>query len=142
MKRIAVTTENGEIYQHFGKTQCFTLYTIEDGKVADKKLLDTSDSGHSALAGVLKQAGAELLICGGIGAGARLALEEAGIRLYPGAAGSADEAVHAFLAGTLQYQPDLVCSHHRDAPPRVCGSHTCSAACYHERQEKACHEPN
>ena len=72
----------------------------------------------------------------------RLAPEEAGIRLYPGAAGSADEAVHAFLAGTLQYQPDLVCSHHRDAPPRVCGSHTCSAACYHERQEKACHEPN
>ena len=70
MKRIAVTTENGEIYQHFGKTQCFTLYTIEDGKVADKKLLDTSDSGHSALAGVLKQAGAELLICGGIGQGA------------------------------------------------------------------------
>ena len=82
------------------------------------------------------------LICGGIGAGARLALEKVGIRLYPGAAGSADEAVHAFLAGTLQYQPDLVCSHHKDTPPRVCGSHTCSAACYHEQQEEPCNEPN
>jgi len=82
------------------------------------------------------------LICGGIGAGARLALEEAGIRLYPGAAGSADEAVRAFLAGTLSYQPDLVCSHHKDTPPRVCGSHTCSAACYHEKTEEIRNEPN
>ena len=112
MKRIAVTTENGEIYQHFGKTQCFTLYTIEDGKVADKKLLDTSDSGHSALAGVLKQAGAELLICGGIGQGARDALSEAGIQLLAGASGSVDAAVEAYLAGNLMDNPAGQCDHH------------------------------
>ena len=112
MKRIAVTTENGEIYHHFGKTQCFTLYTIEDGKVADKKLLDTSDSGHSALAGVLKQAGAELLICGGIGQGARDALSEAGIQLIAGASGSVDAAVEAYLAGNLMDNPAGQCDHH------------------------------
>ena len=99
MKKIAVTTENGEIYQHFGKTQCFTLYTIEDGKVADKKLLDTSDSGHSALAGVLKQAGAD-------------ALSEAGIQLIAGASGSVDAAVEAYLAGNLTDNPAGQCDHH------------------------------
>ena len=118
--RLAVPFDHGEIYGHFGRTAQFKLYDLTDGRIVSTAIVDTMGNGH----------------------GARLALEEAGIRLYPGAAGSADEAVHAFLAGTLQYQPDLVCSHHRDAPPRVCGSHTCSAACYHERQEKACHEPN
>ena len=101
-------------------------------------LADPTEKG----AGLLANGGVDTLICGGIGAGARLALEEAGIRLYPGAAGSADEAVRAFLAGTLSYQPDLVCSHHKDTPPRVCGSHTCSAACYHEKTEEIRNEPN
>ena len=140
--RIAVPYENGNIFQHFGRSEAFKFYDVADGAVTVAAVVSTNGSGHGALAGFLAANHADVVICGGIGAGARLALEEAGIRLYPGAAGSADEAVHAFLAGTLQYQPDLVCSHHRDAPPRVCGSHTCSAACYHERQEKACHEPN
>ncbi|MFR5762704.1 MAG: hypothetical protein ACLUFI_15015 [Oscillospiraceae bacterium] len=40
------------------------------------------------------------------------------------------------MAGALHYQPDYVCGHHKDEPPRVCGSHTCSAACYHETSEE------
>ena len=139
--RLAVPFDHGEIYGHFGRTAQFKLYDLTDGRIASE-VVDTNGSGHGALAGFLMQHGVNTLICGGIGAGARLALEEAGIRLYPGAAGSADEAVHAFLAGTLQYQPDLVCSHHKDTPPRVCGSHTCSAACYHEKTEEIRNEPN
>ena len=53
-----------------------------------------------------------LPICGGIGAGARQALAQAGIRLFPGVQGPADEAVQALLAGTLAYDPDTVCAHH------------------------------
>ena len=140
--RIAVPYENGNIFQHFGRSEAFKFYDVADGAVTAAAVVSTNGSGHGALAGFLVANHADVVICGGIGAGARLALEEAGIRLYPGAAGSADEAVHAFLAGTLQYQPDLVCSHHKDTPPRVCGSHTCSAACYHEQQEEPCHEPN
>ena len=140
--RVATTYDNGNIFMHFGRSEQFKIYDIQDGKVLNEQVVGTGGTGHGALAGLLANGGVDTLICGGIGAGARLALEEAGIRLYPGAAGSADEAVHAFLAGTLQYQPDLVCSHHKDTPPRVCGSHTCSAACYHEQQEEPCHEPN
>ena len=126
--RLAVPFDHGEIYGHFGRTAQFKLYDLTDGRIVSTAIVDTMGPGPGAPPGLPPAYAVDALICG--------------IRLYPGAAGSADEAVHAFLAGTLQYQPDLVCSHHRDAPPRVCGSHTCSAACYHERQEKACHEPH
>ena len=134
--RIAVTYENGNIFQHFGHTERFKVYDVEDGEVKLKTVVNTDGSGHGALADILKKIEVGTLICGGIGAGARLALAEAGIRLYPGAEGGADDAVRALLAGALHYQPDYVCGHHKDEPPRVCGSHTCSAACYHETSEE------
>ena len=140
--RVAVPFDHGEIYGHFGRAAQFKLYDLTDGRIVSSAVVDTMGSGHGALAGFLKAYAVDTLICGGIGAGARLALEEAGIRLCPGAAGRADDAVRAFLDGTLCFRPEFVCEQHKDAPPRVCGSHTCSAACYHEKQEKICHEPN
>ena len=66
--------------------------------------------------------GADVLICGGIGGGARNALGEAGIRLYPGASGDADLQVEAFLKGSLSYDPDTVCAHHHQEG-QGCGHH-------------------
>lgn len=110
--KIAVTFEEGKIFQHFGHTEQFMLYEAEDGEIKNRTLLDTNGNGHGALAGFLAQNGAEVLICGGIGGGAQMALREAGIRLFGGVSGSADEAVKAFLAGTLGYDPDVHCDHH------------------------------
>lgn len=110
--RIAVTYENGEIFQHFGHTQKFKLYDVEDGRVVDSQVVDTNGQGHGALGGFLAQAGADVLICGGIGGGAQTALAEAGIKLFGGASGNADEAVQAYLSGDLNYDPDVHCSHH------------------------------
>ena len=95
--RIAVTYENGEIFQHFGHTEQFKVYEVADGKVTNSMVLPTNGSGHGALAGFLQQAGVSALICGGIGGGARTALAEAGIVLYPGVSGNADAAVEALL---------------------------------------------
>ena len=134
--RLAVPFDHGQIYGHFGRTAQFRLYDVTDGRIVSSAIVDTMGSGHGALTGFLKAYAVDALICGGIGAGARLALTEAGIRLYPGAEGDADEAVRAFLAGTLRCRPDFVCGHHKQEPPRVCGSHTCSAACYHEASEE------
>ena len=135
--KVAVTYDEEEmIFQHFGHTERFKLYDIENGEIVSSEVVDTAGTGHEALAEFLAKRGVQTLICGGIGAGARLALAEAGIRLYPGAEGGADDAVRALLAGALHYQPDYVCGHHKDEPPRVCGSHTCSAACYHETSEE------
>ena len=95
--RLAVPFDHGEIYGHFGRTAQFKLYDLTDGRIVSTAIVDTMGNGHGALTGFLKAYAVDALICGGIGAGARLALEEAGIRLYPGAAGSADEAVRAFF---------------------------------------------
>ena len=120
--RIAVTYENGEIFQHFGHTEQFKVYEVADGKVTNSMVLPTNGSGHGALAGFLQQAGVSALICGGIGGGARTALAEAGIVLYPGVSGNADAAVEALAAGNLAYNPDTVCSHHHE-DGHDCGHH-------------------
>lgn len=125
--RIAVTYENGKIFQHFGHTEQFKVYDIEDGKVISSEIVDTNGSGHGALAGVLNALNVDALICGGIGGGARNALDAAGIQLYGGAAGEADSAVEALLAGKLEFDPDVQCSHHGEHHHEGgnCGSHGC-----------------
>lgn len=128
--RIAVTYENGEIFQHFGHTEAFKLYDVEDGKIAGEQIVPTNGSGHGALAGFLNAVKADALICGGIGMGAQIALADAGIRLYAGVQGSADEAAKALAEGTLQYDPDARCDHHEhhdgDCGHDHCGEHHCA----------------
>ena len=124
--KIAVTYENGNIFQHFGHTECFKLYDVEDGKIVASEVLDTNGTGHGALAILLGEHQVDALICGGIGGGAQMALSDAGIKLYGGVTGDADAAVKALLDGTLAYNPNVMCSHHGDG-------HSCGAghSCHH-----------
>ena len=110
--RIAVTYENGNIYQHFGHTEQFKLYDVENGTIVDTQIVGSNGSGHGMLAGFLKQVQVDVLICGGIGMGAQMALAEAEIKLYAGVQGSADDAAKALVAGTLDYDPEARCDHH------------------------------
>ncbi len=110
--KIAVTYENGNVFPHFGHTEQFKVYEVRDGKVAASQVVATEGSGHGALAEMLSSLKVGTLICGGIGAGAQTALAEAGIRLYGGVSGSADEAVDQLLAGNLVFDPDVHCDHH------------------------------
>lgn len=110
--RIAVTFENGNVFQHFGHTEQFKIYDVENGQITKEQVADTNGSGHGALAGFLTELGVDTLICGGIGMGAKNALAEAGIQLYGGVTGDADEAVKALIEGNLTYNPDIQCSHH------------------------------
>lgn len=122
--KIAVTYENGNIFGHFGHTQQFKLYDVQDGKVVASRVVDTMGSGHGALAGFLAAQGVDTLICGGIGGGAQVALANAGIRLYGGVAGSADAAVQALLDGNLAFDPDVHCDHHdHHGEGHSCGGH-------------------
>ncbi|MCD8343822.1 MAG: DNA-binding protein, partial [Oscillospiraceae bacterium] len=131
--RIAVTYENGQIFQHFGHTQQFKLYDVEDGKVVASEVVGTNGQGHGALAEVLNALKADALICGGIGAGAIAALDAAGVKLYGGASGSADAAVEALLAGELNYSPDVQCSHHGAHHGGECGNRGEDRDCRHGR---------
>ena len=110
--KIAVTYENGQIFQHFGHTEQFKIYEIEDNTIISSEVIDTNGQGHGALVGLLTVIGADILICGGIGGSAQMSLAEAGIKLYGGVSGSCDAAVEAFLAHNLGYNPNVKCDHH------------------------------
>ena len=123
--RIAVTYEQGMIGQHFGRTEQFKIYDIADGKVQAVQIIDTNGTGHSALAGFLRAAEVRTLICGGIGMGARMALEELGIELLPGVSGNADAVVKEYISGDLSFDPNTVCHHHEHEHEEghECGHH-------------------
>ncbi|MCR4689348.1 MAG: DUF134 domain-containing protein [Saccharofermentans sp.] len=122
--RIAVTYEDGNIFQHFGHTEQFKIYNVEEGKIVSSQIVDTNGSGHGALAGFLKAAEVDALICGGIGMGAQMALAEAGIQLFGGVQGNADAAAKALAEGNLTYDPNAKCDHH-DHHEGGCGEHDC-----------------
>ena len=124
--KIAVTYENGEIFQHFGHTEAFKIYDIADGKVVSAEVVDTNGSGHGALAGFLVAHGVDTLICGGIGGGARMHLPAD--LVFWRVSGNADEAVNALLAGNLGYDPDVHCDHHdHHGEGHSCGDHAVEA---------------
>ena len=123
MKKIAVTYENGQVFQHFGHTEKFKVYSVADGAVKSAAILSAGGSGHGALAGLLADSGVDTLICGGIGGGARAALAQAGIQLYGGVSGDADQAVADLLSGKLAYDPAAECRHHDEHHGHDCGGH-------------------
>ena len=129
--KIAVTYADGMIFQHFGHTQQFKVYEIENGSIVSSQVVDTNGSGHGALAGVLSALNADVLICGGIGGGAQMALQQAGIALYGGCSGDADAAVADLLAGTLRFNPNVRCNHHdHHGEGHSCGEHHCGGNCH------------
>lgn len=133
--RIAVTYDNGQIFQHFGRTEYFKLYDVENGNIVSSEVKSTNGQGHGALAGILLGENVDVLICGGIGGGAQAALAEAGIKLYGGVSGDADVAVEALLGNNLAYNENVQCNHHGDHHHEGgcgdhhhedgCGSHGC-----------------
>lgn len=127
--KIAVTYENGNIFQHFGHTENFKIYEVENNKVLNSVVAPTNGQGHGALAGFLKEKGVDLLICGGIGGGAINALGSANIQVLPGANGDADKAVEAYLSGSLEYNPNTRCDHHDHEHGE---DHECHCGNHHE----------
>ena len=131
--KIAATYDNGNIFQHFGKTEFFKVYEVEDNKVISSEVISSNGTGHGALAGLLADQGISVLICGGIGGGAQTALAAAGINLFGGVSGDADKAVEAFINETLEYNPDVKCSHHEHnhGEGHTCGEHGCGSHSCH-----------
>ena len=123
--KIAVTYADEQIFQHFGHTPAFKVYEVRAGEIVNEEIVPTGSSGHGALATMLAQQEVNLLICGGIGGGARMALAEAGIVVMGGVMGDADDAVDAFLTGNLRFDPDATCSHHDHGEGHTCGDHGC-----------------
>lgn len=128
--KIAVPYDNGQIFQHFGRTEAFKLYTVQDGAVTQSQVVETGGTGHGALAGLLARLGVDTLLCGGAGAGAIQALSAQGIRVCGGVQGSADEAVKRLLDGTLSFDARATCDHHdHHEHGQACGHGGCGHGC-------------
>ena len=121
---VAVTYENGQIGQHFGHTEYFKMFSIENGVIEKSGVISTMGNGHGALAGFLTGVGCDVLICGGIGPGAVEALSETGIQVYAGYMGDPDAAVNALISGELEMNSQPTCDHHHEGG-HDCGSHSC-----------------
>ncbi len=122
--RIAVTYEDGQVFQHFGHTENFKIYEVEGKEIKSAEVYGSNGAGHGALAGMLFHSGVDVLICGGLGGGALNALTEAGIQVIAGASGDVDEAVNAYLAGNL-VSTGANCHHHDHEEGHSCGEHGC-----------------
>ncbi len=125
--KVAITYENESVFQHFGHTEKVKVYTIEDNNIVSSEVISTEGNGHSDLVNFLKKLGIDVLICGGIGKGAKDALKEAGIELYGGVSGNVDLAITDFINGTLKYNENVECSHHKDENHNCSDEHTCKS---------------
>ena len=134
--RIAVTYDNGQVFQHFGHTEQFKIYEVEDGKVVSSEVIGSDGQGHGALAGLLSNNSIDVLICGGIGGGAQAALSQNGIELCAGASGDVDAAVDAYLKGEL-VNSGVNCNHHGEG--HTCGDHEEGHSCGEHSGCGGCH---
>ena len=129
---IAVTCAGNEVFQHFGHTPSFAVFTAENKTITDEKIIDCGESGHGALASLLAAEKVDVLICGGIGAGAINALKAANIKVIGGASGNVRQAAENYLAGSLKVRLNFFCNHHHDhGEGHDCASHKCGGNCSH-----------
>ena len=112
--KIAITydKETGNVFQHFGKTQFFKIYQIQDGKIVSSEVIDNGGNGHHELPPYLKALGIETLILGNRGQGAIDAIAASGLKEMPGITGNADNAAELFAKGELKPSFTAKCSHH------------------------------
>ncbi len=132
--RIAVTYDNGEVFQHFGHTEQFKVYEVEGEKVVSSEVMGSNGSGHGALAGLLAGNDIDVLLCGGIGGGAMAALEENNITVIAGTSGNTDEVVEAYLRGELE-SSGVNCDHHGEG--HTCGDHEDGGHCGHHEEHES-----
>ena len=146
--RIAVTYENGHIFQHFGRTEQFKVYDVQEGRIIASEIIGSNGIGHGALAGLLADKAVEVLICGGLGGGALNALTNAGITVVAGAEGDADQAVESYLGGELvssgancdhhHHGEGHECGHHSEGQEGGCGEEGCGEGCCGDGEEGGC----
>ncbi len=126
---IAVTHENGNVGKHFGHAKEFKLYEIEDREIKDQAVVSNyGQGGHEAACMLMDDYNVAVVICDNIGQSAVDGLQELSISVIPSVEGTCDDAVEAFLNGSLIIQAQggcASCSAHEDGTS-CCGS---SAGC-------------
>lgn len=100
--KIAIATEGNRVSQHFGRSEYFTVFEVEDQAVNNKQLLPTEGNQHGALPDFLASLGVAAVISGGMGGGAMQKLTQKSIAVYTGVHGSIDDAIHQYINNELK----------------------------------------
>ena len=133
ISKIAVTTdEDNNVFQHFGSCSKFSIFHIEKGQLVSKESIMAQETGHTAVAKLLIEAGVNAVICGGIGMGAIQALMEKQIMVIPGQQGNIEQAVQDFLSGDAPNSNMPTCNHkehHGDVGENGCAC-GCGGSCH------------
>ncbi|SDY55729.1 Predicted Fe-Mo cluster-binding protein, NifX family [Proteiniborus ethanoligenes] len=109
--KIAVASEGEMVTGHFGHCEAFNIFNVENGKILEVKAI--SNPGHKPgfLPNFLNDLGVNVIISGGMGAGAVQIFNEKGIQVITGVMGNAKEVVEAFLQGRLK-STGSICNEH------------------------------
>jgi len=127
--KIGVPTNDGTmISEHFGRSDAFLIFEIEDGKIKNRELKangmshshavaecehHSDDSQPRSHAGILSALeGCDRVICAGMGQRAAEALRMRGIQIVIAAPGPAEGTVSAYLAGKLPVGGETFCQCH------------------------------
>jgi predicted Fe-Mo cluster-binding NifX family protein len=110
---VAVATEENMVAQHFGRCPEYTLFTLADGSVAEKKVIPNPGHEPGFLPGYLAEMGVNTIIAGGMGPRAQSLFENQNIATYIGVSGPLQSVIEAYLTGELKSGPST-CEHGQD----------------------------
>lgn len=117
--KIAVASEEKNVSGHFGHCSNFNIFTAENGKITGSEAIESPGHDHNLIE-FLNDRGVNVIIAGGMGAGAREKFDEKGIQIITGAQGLAQDAAQAFVDGALVSDDHTCCQH---AHSKECHGH-------------------
>ena len=108
--RIAIPVAGEEVSSPLAAAEAFHFYEDDHGKIVREFLEPMEERGIDAAVGLLERYGIDALLCGAIDDAERTAVGMAGIMLFPGYSGKADDAALRFLSGRVVSDPNNHCS--------------------------------
>ncbi len=100
--KIAISTDNGNVSEHFGRCPQFTIVEIKDNKIIKKEIIDNPGHKTGFLPKFFKEKGVDYVIAGGAGFRAQQFFNEFGIKLITGVQGKVDDIINSFIEGKLK----------------------------------------
>ena len=111
---IATTYKDGLISDHFGRTEEFMIYEIENGMVIKNYIKDNQGLSHGNLVKILVENNVNVLICGTCGTGAINIMNSYNIECVAGAQGDSLDAVLDYLSGNIKLKENAIHECHHD----------------------------
>jgi predicted Fe-Mo cluster-binding NifX family protein len=113
MKKLAIPVLNGQLSSHFGQTQYFYFYEIDNNTTLNQSMETSPEQDHSAIPAWLSEQNVTDIIIGGIGGPAAEKLSDFDINIFEnGMSTSPNELSQMFINNQLSIFGDSCCGGH------------------------------